>query len=122
MASHTALVQVFMNLVINAIHAMEDKGGGRIEFTGKKVGEEIHIDVRDTGTGIKDEHIASIFEAFFTTKGERGTGLGLSICKEIIEINHGGSLTVSNHSQGGAVFHISLPIKHENTSEEEDPS
>ncbi|MDZ4675896.1 MAG: hybrid sensor histidine kinase/response regulator [Oligoflexia bacterium] len=106
--NHTAMVQVFMNLIINATHAIGDKG--KIEITGQVVDDQIEIKIHDSGPGIPEENFATIFDAFFTTKGAKGTGLGLSICKEVIEITHGGNLSVSNHPQGGAEFRILIPI------------
>jgi len=70
----------------------------------------VEIRVRDSGPGIPQDHLESIFEAFFTTKGEQGTGLGLSICKEVVEITHGGKLSVCNHAGGGAEFCMVIPI------------
>jgi len=108
----TGLVQVFMNLTINALHAIGDKSG-RIEYAARVLGDQIEIAVRDSGTGISETHINSVFNTFFTTKGEKGTGLGLAICKEVIEITHGGKVSVKNHSGGGAEFCILLPINRE---------
>ncbi len=108
LGDHSALVQVFMNLVINAVHAIESDG--EIEFEGKVFERNLQITVRDSGAGIKPEHVDSVFEAFFTTKGSFGTGLGLCVCKEVIEISHGGSITVSNHPKGGAEFKILIPL------------
>ena len=106
--NHSTLVQVFMNLIINSLHAMKNEG--RIEIQGKTVGDELEITVRDTGPGIPEEHWETVFEPFYTTKGDAGTGLGLSICKEITEITHGGKITVSNHPEGGAFFKLVFPI------------
>lgn len=106
--SHTGLVQVFMNLVINALHAMEDNG--LIEFHAALQNKAIEIKVRDAGPGIPQENLDKVFDAFFTTKGAKGTGLGLCICKEVIEINHRGKISVSNHPQGGAEFRILIPL------------
>lgn len=105
----SSLIQVFMNLVINACHAMKDKG--KISFIAKKLSDNsVEIKVRDTGSGIAEAHLENIFEAFFTTKGETGTGLGLCVCKEVIEINHRGKLTAANYKDG-AEFTITLPIE-----------
>jgi len=105
--NRTALIQVFMNLIINAMHAVKEKG--RIEIRGKQVGHEVVITLRDTGSGIPETHWETVFEPFFTTKGDEGTGLGLPICKEIVEITHDGKISVSNHPQGGAEFTMVFP-------------
>lgn len=106
---HSALIQVFMNLVINAAHAIKEDG--KIIFNGRKLpNNAVEITVRDTGSGIPEKHMEEIFQTFFTTKGEHGSGLGLSVCKEIIEINHRGKITAANHPQGGAIFTLVLPV------------
>ncbi len=107
--NHSALVQVFMNLIINATHAIDDEG--KIEISAQLINKILEIKVHDSGPGIKPEHLGSLFDAFFTTKGKKGTGLGLCVCKEVIEISHQGKLTVTNHIQGGAEFTILLPIE-----------
>jgi signal transduction histidine kinase len=111
--SRTGLVQVFMNLTINAMHALEHSKGGTLEFKGSVKNENIEILIHDSGSGIAQENLNSIFETFFTTKGSKGSGLGLAICKEVIEITHAGKLTVKNHPQGGAEFCILIPITRE---------
>jgi signal transduction histidine kinase len=99
--------QVFMNLLQNAIHAIPDKG--EIRLRSWEEGDRIHVAVRDSGAGIKKEHLGRIFEPFFTTKEVgRGTGLGLSVSYRIIE-NHGGKITVSSEEGHGAEFVITLP-------------
>jgi signal transduction histidine kinase len=103
------LSQVFMNLLINASQAIEDKG----EITVKtwSEGETIFISIADTGTGIDEGKINRIFEPFFTTKkvGE-GTGLGLSICYDIIVKNHDGEISVASEVGKGTVFTVRLPV------------
>jgi signal transduction histidine kinase len=109
LVSHSTMVQVFMNLIINSMHAMKD--GGEIKIAGRLEKDNLEITVKDSGLGIGQENIEKIFEPFFTTKGDSGTGLGLSICKEIIEITHGGQISASNHPSGGAEFKISIPLE-----------
>jgi signal transduction histidine kinase len=104
---HSALVQVFMNLLINALSVIQD--GSEITIKLNTTDGNIEAHVHDRGPGIPDEILGRIFETFFTTKGDLGTGLGLAICKEIVEILHGGELTAGNHPQGGAEFVVSLP-------------
>ncbi|CAM4321127.1 GAF domain-containing sensor histidine kinase [Myxococcus xanthus] len=103
------LVQVFVNLITNACHAMPP-GGSVILATGRD-GQDAVVKVRDTGTGIEPKHLQRIFEPFFTTKPEgRGTGLGLSICQGIVE-NHGGRLTVESTMGEGTTFIVRLPLQ-----------
>ena len=99
--------QVFMNLLQNAIHAIPEKG--EIWIRSWEDGDWVHISVRDSGKGIRKEHLGRIFEPFFTTKEVgQGTGLGLSVSYRIIE-NHGGKITVSSEEGKGAEFVITLP-------------
>ncbi|RKG70545.1 PAS domain S-box protein [Corallococcus sp. CA054B] len=102
------LVQVFVNLITNACHAMPP--GGQVYLTTLQEGTEAVVRVRDTGTGIEQRNLSRIFEPFFTTKPEgRGTGLGLSICQGIVE-NHGGRLTVESTLGQGTTFTVRLPL------------
>lgn len=103
----TSFVQLYINLIINACHAM--KSDGLIEISIFDEQQNCKIIVRDHGPGIPEAHLEKVLEAFFTTKGSEGTGLGLSICKEIIEIEHAGDFSVSNHPDGGAQFVITIP-------------
>lgn len=104
--------QVLSNLVVNAKDSMS--GGGtlhvRTRLTHKnELKEMIRLTVADTGTGIAENVVHTMFEPFVTTKGERGTGLGLWIVKGIIE-NHGGKLRVRSKVGRGTVFSIELPV------------
>jgi PAS domain S-box-containing protein len=102
------LVQVFVNLITNACHAMPP--GGSVMLSTRREGQEAVVSVRDTGTGIDPKHLQRIFEPFFTTKPEgKGTGLGLSICQGIVE-NHGGRLTVESTVGAGTTFSVRLPL------------
>lgn len=100
--------QCLINLALNAIEATE--AGGKVTFTTRFVPETemIEITVSDTGTGISDEDMGKIFNAFFTTKGD-GTGLGLAITRDIIE-EHGGTIDVESELGQGTSFTIRLPI------------
>lgn len=111
-ANKHSLVQVFMNIFINAVHVMEE--GGQIDIgVVKKGSDSIEIKIRDHGPGIPQDILPRVTEALFTTKGAKGSGLGLAICKEIIEIEHVGEFSVSNHPGGGAEIRIVLPSRQE---------
>ncbi len=100
--------QVFMNLLVNAAHAITDKG--KITISTGVSGEEVFISVTDTGTGITPEHRNRLFEPFFTTKPVgKGTGLGLSVSYNIIS-KHQGSIDVQSVLGDGTTFTIKLPI------------
>jgi signal transduction histidine kinase len=101
------LLHAFLQLISNAIDAMEDAGGGELAISVRPCEPQVCIQFADTGTGIKyPEHV---FEPFFTTKPVgKGTGLGLSTCYGIIR-QHDGDISCSNRLGGGAVFTIFLP-------------
>ncbi len=107
------LHQVFLNMVMNAEHAIAAGGkDGRIEIgTGVSAsGDRIVATVRDTGIGIPEDTLSRIFEPFYTTKEVgKGTGLGLAITYGIVQ-EHGGQIIAANHPEGGAVFTVELPI------------
>jgi two-component system NtrC family sensor kinase len=107
------LQQAFLNILINAEHAVADGGSARrIEVTTatRKPRKNVVVTIRDYGPGIPDEVMPRIFDPFFTTKDVgRGTGLGLAITYGIVH-EHGGTITASNAKDGGgAVFQIELP-------------
>ncbi len=100
--------QVFLNLIMNAIHAMPD--GGTLRVEGTQVNGNLRISLADTGHGIPAEHLSRIFDPFFTTKETgKGTGLGLTVVKGIIE-EHGGTITVTSEPGRGTTFTITLPL------------
>jgi signal transduction histidine kinase len=102
--------QVFLNLLVNAVHAIEGKGRIVVR-TSRPVPSEIRIDIGDTGPGIAPEHMARIFDEGFTTKGRgRGTGLGLPISRQIVA-RHGGRIEVASRLGEGSTFSIFLPIR-----------
>jgi Na+/proline symporter/signal transduction histidine kinase len=102
------MVQVFVNLLSNATEASAQDQSILIDASIE--GDNVQINVRDFGKGIKEEHLSKIFEPFFTTKsvGE-GTGLGLSLTYNIIQ-QHGGSISVNSVYGNGCQFDISLPL------------
>ena len=106
-ADPVRLTQALMNLVINAIQAVERNG--RIEVTARINEGSFFLAVRDNGPGIPPERLAHIFDPYFTTKPE-GSGLGLWIAQQIITA-HGGTLKAQNGSSGGAIFTMTLPVK-----------
>ncbi|XOK13112.1 sensor histidine kinase [Agrobacterium tumefaciens] len=108
------LQQVLINLLTNAIQAMDEAGTGNRTITVRKEREDrdnIHIAVHDNGPGFPVQMKEKLFSPFFTTK-ETGMGMGLSICRTTLEAR-GGRLTGDNHPLGGAVFTISMPISQE---------
>lgn len=107
----TQIRQVLMNLVMNAIQAMQRPGSIWIRL--QQRGRDWAIEVEDQGAGIAEEHLARIFEPFFTTKGVgEGTGLGLSIVQGIVQ-EHGGSIQVESKLGQGSKFTVLLPVEAE---------
>lgn len=104
----TQLKQVLINLILNAVHAMEGQPKPRLTISVSATAGAIWLRVRDNGSGIKPAVLARIFDPFFTTKGPRGTGLGLSISSSIIR-QHGGELSVESAPGVGTTFSIRLP-------------
>jgi PAS domain S-box-containing protein len=110
-ADRVQLQQVVLNLVMNGIDAMATlRDRARVlELRSEQAGpSRVTLTVEDAGTGIDQNVIGRIFEAFFTTK-KNGTGMGLSICRSIVAA-HGGRLFVSPGDLHGSVFHLELPI------------
>jgi len=107
-ASKNQLRQVFLNMVANARDAMVN--GGTLTVTTGPDGDNVVMDITDTGSGIREEHIDKIFDSFFTTKGEvKGVGLGLSVCYGFIK-EHGGEIEVKSQEGVGTTFSITLPV------------
>lgn len=103
------LKQVLLNLCLNAFDAMASGGQLTIRVRTDAARQTVEIDVTDTGDGISQRDLRSIFIPFFTTK-EKGTGLGLAICQRIIE-GHGGKISVRSRKGLGTTFHIELPVQ-----------
>jgi len=106
------LEQVFLNLLNNAVDAIQEKGGsGEIWVRTATTGHRLCVEVTDSGAGVTNPH--KIFDPFYTTKPVgKGTGLGLSICYGIVK-EHGGEIHVRNSPPRGATFSISLPLSDE---------
>ena len=115
------ILQVLLNIVVNASQAIKAQGRpekGKIEITTGTGGDVVWIEVQDDGPGISRDDQQKIFDPFFTTKPVgQGTGLGLSISYDIIEHKHGGSLTVRSEPGEGACFRIELPVVHREQAE-----
>jgi signal transduction histidine kinase len=109
LADPTQLQRVFLNLFLNALHAMPRGGELGVRTSLEEDGKSIRIEVSDTGSGIREDLIKKVFQPFFTTK-PKGTGLGLAISRQMIE-QHDGTITVANRPGGGVLFTILLPVK-----------
>ncbi len=123
LANEGRLSQVFLNLIINATHAIAegDVESNEIRVTTWAEGDEVCAEVRDTGSGIAPEHMDKIFEPFFTTKKVGvGSGLGLAISKSIVEGFHG-TIQVSSEVGAGTRFTIRLPAGHEEPAAPDTP-
>lgn len=103
------LEQVLVNLIGNAIDAMQGIPSSLLEVNGRYDGDWVKITVRDNGSGLADDVRHHLFEPFFTTKDAGGLGLGLAISSSIVH-GFGGTLTGDNHPEGGAVFTLEIPI------------
>lgn len=102
------LKQVALNLVINALHAMEGKKSPSLTVQVQASGDSAELIVSDNGTGIEPGNLSRIFDPFFTTKGpERGTGLGLSVCYSVVR-QHGGDIRVESVVEVGTRFTVSF--------------
>ncbi len=99
--------QVLLNLLLNAIQAMDKPGSIHVSL--RRDGDKALITVADEGKGIAPENLANIFRPFFTTKGH-GTGLGLSLARRIVEA-HGGTIRVRSEVGKGTQFEVRLPIE-----------
>jgi PAS domain S-box-containing protein len=109
-ADRVLLQQVLMNLMLNGMEAMSERGG-ELKIGTRREGGEVMVSVSDTGVGIPADKMEHIFNAFVTTKAG-GTGMGLAISSTIIE-SHGGRLWATVNSGRGATFHFTLPTEPE---------
>src|SRR4029077_605751 len=104
------LIQVFLNLISNAEHAIREvRETGRVQIRIGHIGAHLSVTVQDDGVGISPEALPKLFDPFYTTKRPGGgTGLGLSICMSIVR-EHGGSIDVETLPAGGSAFTVFLP-------------
>ena len=101
------LMQVFFNIISNALDAMSGSGGGKLTIRTLRDRGNVVLLFSDTGPGLREPH--RVFDPFYTTKPVgKGTGLGLSICYGIVQ-EHGGKIFCYNAQTGGAVFRVELP-------------
>jgi two-component system NtrC family sensor kinase len=114
------LEQVFLNLLNNAVDAIQEKGGsGEIWIRTETNGQRLSVEITDSGPGVTNPH--KVFDPFYTTKPVgKGTGLGLSICYGIVK-EHGGEIQVRNSPPRGATFSISLPLSDESSVASSEP-
>jgi PAS domain S-box-containing protein len=105
------LMQVFLNLIVNAEQAIrEARDRGTLRIRLGKGTSTVWVSFQDDGPGISKENLPSIFDPFYTTKRPgRGTGLGLSICKSVMK-EHNGTVEAANLPDGGAMFTVTLPL------------
>lgn len=112
-ANENRLTQVFLNLLVNAAHAIPEQGGARSEVrveVSQRDGE-VRVCVRDKGVGIAPEHLSKLFDPFFTTRAPgRGMGLGLSICHSTVTA-YGGRIEVESNVGEGSAFTVVLPAE-----------
>ncbi|MFQ5480772.1 MAG: nitrogen regulation protein NR(II) [Thermodesulfobacteriota bacterium] len=120
------LGQVFWNIFINSVNAIDKKGGAitvSSSSSGDSAGEGrplVHIEISDSGRGMENSAIKKIFDPFYSTR-ENGTGLGLAIAHSIIQ-SHGGSIVVTSAPGEGSKFTVSLPLLQQNAPEVKSPS
>jgi signal transduction histidine kinase len=105
------LKQILLNIIMNALQAMEQGGGKLLVETADDGDDNLYFTIADNGPGIPPEAIERIFDRYFTTKkpGE-GTGLGLFVTKSLVE-SIGGKISVANRSGGGSAFTVTIPVK-----------
>jgi signal transduction histidine kinase/ActR/RegA family two-component response regulator len=107
MGDDSELREVLVNMVFNAVDAMPE--GGTLSLTSRTVGEQVIVEVVDSGVGMYPEVRSKIFDPFFTTKGKAGLGLGLAVSFGIIR-RHGGHIDVKSQYGKGTEFRITLPV------------
>jgi two-component system sensor kinase FixL len=103
--------QVIVNLVRNALDAMQAQGGGRLNVSTTVENGMAAVSIVDTGPGVDEQAAARLFQPFVTTKAN-GMGVGLSICRSIVEA-HGGKIWTEPNPGGGAIFRFTVPLADE---------
>ena len=113
MADRSQFQQVFMNILVNAVQAMNERGAITLATSYDRSGKSVEVAISDTGQGIPTEQIDRIFDPFFTTKESgHGTGLGLSIAYGIVT-THRGTISVESEPAKGSTFTIRMPVEEE---------
>jgi|HubBroStandDraft_1064217.scaffolds.fasta_scaffold10813_2 signal transduction histidine kinase len=109
------LFQTFVQIVENALDALEEAGGGSLQVSAKHDRQEVIVQFSDSGPGVKEPH--KVFDPFYTTKPiGKGTGLGLSAVYGVVQ-DHRGQITCQNKTEGGAVFVLRLPVAKQGDSQ-----
>jgi signal transduction histidine kinase len=112
------LNQVFMNMLVNAAHAIEGQGTITVR-TGADSSGQVWVEIADSGRGIAPEHMNRIFDPFFTTKPVgKGTGLGLSLSYGIVQ-KHRGRIDVKSEPGLGTTFRVTLPVRQQSVASQE---
>ena len=108
MGNSNQLLQAFLQIVENAVDALQESGGGRLSVSLWREADEVVVEFADNGPGLRDPE--RVFDPFYTTKPVgKGTGLGLSATYGVIQ-DHEGQITCYNRAEGGATFEIRLPV------------
>jgi signal transduction histidine kinase len=107
-ADSSRILQVFLQIIGNAVDAMEEMSSGTLLITLRNVNQQVEVEFADSGVGVQEPE--RVFDPFYTTKAVgQGIGLGLSTCYGIVRQHHG-EITCRNRSGGGAIFTVSLPV------------
>lgn len=110
-ADSSQLQQIFLNLLLNCIEAISESGTISVRSDWDQVTEQVRVTIADTGKGFSEEGLLKLFQPFYTTKS-KGNGLGLAITKRLVELHHGRIELLSGAGEG-AVFVVTLNVKHQ---------
>jgi signal transduction histidine kinase len=108
LADENQIKQVLINLVKNAMEAMEGKPDPKLDLAVKRILNHVSVEISDNGSGIPTEVLEKIFVPFYSTKPE-GSGIGLSLSRQIIR-NHKGQIVVESEDGSGTTFRVMLPV------------